>query len=126
VGTLGSVFRIKSPCWPSDNTLVIRARIPNNFEYLYFQLKQIDLPSLNRGSTQPLLTQTDLRSQSLIVRSGQALQYFSAIVKPIFNKIDIADAETEMLAATRDLLLPKLMSGEIRVKDAEKAVEAVA
>jgi type I restriction enzyme S subunit len=31
-------------------------------------------------------------------------------------------AESRTLAATRDLLLPKLMSGEVRVKDAEKLV----
>ena len=33
-------------------------------------------------------------------------------------------SKTRTLAATRDLLLPKLMSGEIRVKDAEKIAEA--
>jgi type I restriction enzyme, S subunit len=36
------------------------------------------------------------------------------------------EVQADALAATRDLLLPKLMSGEIRVTDAEKAMEAVA
>ena len=36
VGTLGSVFRITTPCWPSDNTLILSAREKFNFEYLYF------------------------------------------------------------------------------------------
>jgi type I restriction enzyme S subunit len=39
-------------------------------------------------------------------------------------KMNLLQART--LAATRDLLLPKLMSGEIRVRDAEKLVEDVA
>jgi type I restriction enzyme S subunit len=54
VGTLGSVFRITSPCWPSDNTLVLKATHPRAFEYLFLQLKRVDFASLNRGSTQPL------------------------------------------------------------------------
>jgi type I restriction enzyme S subunit len=40
--------------------------------------------------------------------------------------MDANKAETRTLAQTRDLLLPKLMSGEIRLREAEKAVEAVA
>jgi type I restriction enzyme S subunit len=43
-------------------------------------------------------------------------------VTPWFDMIAANSRESETLAALRDLLLPKLMSGEIRVKDAEKAV----
>ncbi len=51
---------------------------------------------------------------------------FASIVEPVFNKIAANGAESLVLAETRDLLLPKLMSGEIRLREAEKAVEAVA
>jgi type I restriction enzyme, S subunit len=47
-------------------------------------------------------------------------------VEPLLELQDANLAESRLLAATRDLLLPKLMSGEIRVKQAEKAVQAVA
>ncbi len=53
VGTLGSVFRITAPCWPSDNTLVVQPFTKNAFEYLYFCMKNFDFEALNRGSTQP-------------------------------------------------------------------------
>jgi type I restriction enzyme S subunit len=42
------------------------------------------------------------------------------LIGPIFERAIQNDLECVTLAATRDLLLPKLMSGEIRVKDAEK------
>ncbi|MCP9455514.1 MAG: restriction endonuclease subunit S, partial [Nitrospira sp.] len=51
VGTLGSVFRVTKPCWPSDNTLVLRPKREDAFEYLFLRLRRIDLESLNRGST---------------------------------------------------------------------------
>jgi type I restriction enzyme S subunit len=45
-------------------------------------------------------------------------------VKPLHAKLVANLRESETLAAIRDALLPKLLSGEIRVKDAEKTVEA--
>ena len=47
---------------------------------------------------------------------------FSEIIEPLIEKMRLAAEESRTLAATRDLLLPKLMSGEVRVKDAEKHV----
>jgi len=122
VGTLGSVFRITSPCWPSDNTLILRAKHEQAYEYLFLQLCRIDFSSLNRGSTQPLLTQTDLKAQLLPLPPSGLLERFHLIVDSLFLRFDSADIESRTLAALRDALLPKLISGEIRVKDAERVV----
>lgn len=122
VGTLGSVFRITTPCWPSDNTLVIRPAWPAAFEYIFFQLSEIDFSSLNRGSTQPLVTQSDLKSQLLLLPSSAVLDCFSRIVGRMYGRIDQNEHESHTLAALRDALLPKLISGELRVKDAEKFI----
>jgi type I restriction enzyme S subunit len=51
---------------------------------------------------------------------------FSAVTKPIFDRMELARQESESLAKIRDALLPKLISGELRVKDAEKFVEEAA
>ena len=47
------------------------------------------------------------------------------IARPVFDRILSNVRQSESLAATRDLLLPKLVSGEIRLREAEKMVEAV-
>ena len=52
------------------------------------------------------------------------LDAFENVARPLFLKILQSTEESRMLAATRDLLLPKLMSGAIRVKDAAKIAEA--
>ena len=115
VGTLGSVFRITSPCWPSDNTLVLKPRQPLIFEYLFLQLQRIDFDSLNRGSTQPLVTQTDLSSQPVLLPPTAILERFHAHAGKLYGKIDALENESRTLAALRDAILPKLISGEIRV-----------
>jgi type I restriction enzyme S subunit len=48
---------------------------------------------------------------------------FHSIVSPTLGQLVANRAESRTLARTRDLLLPKLMSGEIRMKDAEKIAE---
>ncbi|MCV0387693.1 MAG: restriction endonuclease subunit S [Nitrobacter sp.] len=51
---------------------------------------------------------------------------FASVCAPLITKVEHNKKENRILAATRDLLLPKLMSGEIRLRDAERANEAVA
>jgi type I restriction enzyme S subunit len=47
----------------------------------------------------------------------------SVVVQPLFARADVAHRETRIIAALRDALLPKLLSGELRVRDAESLVE---
>jgi type I restriction enzyme S subunit len=51
---------------------------------------------------------------------------FGSMIQSMFERIGANANESATLAATRDLLLPKLMSGQIRLQAAEKALEAVA
>jgi type I restriction enzyme S subunit len=50
-------------------------------------------------------------------------QDFNELVQPLAGRVEMAVSENRSLAQLRDTLLPELMSGEIRVRDAEKAVE---
>lgn len=123
VGTLGSVFRITGPCWPSDNTLVVRANRSTDLEYLFLQLRMIDFASLNRGSTQPLLTQADLKSQRIPLPVPTVLDHFSRMTSHMYRCIDQAEQGSRTLGTLRDTLLPKLISGELRVKDIGRILE---
>jgi len=119
VGTLGSVFRITTPCWPSDNTLIVRLKDFTAFEFLLFQLQRINFSALNRGSTQPLLTQRDLNSHHLVLPTQDIIWHFCTTIRPLFQQLDANSDESERLATIRNILLPKLISGELRVSNAE-------
>jgi len=64
-----------------------------------------------------------LSNEDVIVPSDQILAAFNSLLLPILTKAN--NNENIVLAELRDTLLPKLMSGEIRVKDAEREVETV-
>lgn len=51
---------------------------------------------------------------------------FEAMLAPIDSRIDLTERESRTLAGLRDALLPKLISGELRVKDAEKFIAGAA
>ena len=126
VGTLGTVFRVYEGVWVSDNALCCFPIKSESFELLYFYLRSLDYDSLNSGSTQPLLTQTVLKAQEVVIGEQRVREAFSDCIRPLFSRTVHGARESQTLAAVRDFLLPKLMSGEIRLTEAEKAVEAVA
>jgi type I restriction enzyme S subunit len=122
VGTLGTVFRVSEECWVSDNALCLFPKINSLFEYAYFVLSDVDFQSLNSGSTQPLLTQTSLGAQQCILPQRALVNIFHEQVFLWFDRQSQIEKQNQSLAQLRDLLLPKLMSGEIRIRDAEKMV----
>jgi len=124
VGTLGLIFRTEQPSWPSDNTLTVEPQ-SDLFDFTYFVLKGFDLITLNRGSTQPLLTQTDLKQQMLVLPTKDIVKTFSDVSSPLFRQIVSNESESRTLANTRDMLLPKLLSGELSVPEAMKEVARV-
>jgi len=112
VGTHGVVQRFDSKIWSSDNTLVIKSHF---YEFAYQILNQIDYKVINRGSTQPLITQTDIKNYVLVVPSKKKLIKYEMLVQHLFNSLSNNVSENNNLEKIRDILLPKLMSGEIIV-----------
>ncbi len=114
VGTLGIIQRFNEAIWPSDNTLVFTS---DYYEFLHYQLKMIDYSSLNRGSTQPLISQKDIKNIQIVIPSKEIMDSFNGLVSVIFEYIWKLGKESDKLAEIRDTLLPKLMSGEIDVSN---------
>ena len=112
VGTHGIVQRFSIPCWTSDNTLVITTPY---YEYINQILRQIDYKAMNRGSTQPLITQGDMNKAEILIPSEDYLTEYEQLVGTLMNQYEHNRIENERLADLRDTLLPKLMNGEIDV-----------
>ena len=112
VGTHGVIQRINSPCWASDNTLVITS---NLYEYTFQVLQKIDYHAMNRGSTQPLITQADMNKVDILIPDNQTLHSFELIVGQLMQKYETNLIENTKLADLRDYLLPRLISGELDI-----------
>ena len=114
VGTHGIIQRFNTPCWASDNTLVITSPF---YEYTNQILKRIDYSSLNRGSTQPLITQGDIKKLIILVPDKKTLTNFEMFADSLMAQWNTNNNENIKLTSLRDTLLPKLVSGEIDVSE---------
>lgn len=87
--------------------------------YLYQYLNYIknDLVAYNIGSVQPSIKVTHIIKHSIYVASKEDIEIFDSIARNITKKIFANCQENEALKQMRDILLPKLMSGELDVSN---------
>lgn len=81
------------------------------------------LENVAEGSAYPAVRAERFDKAIVPLPSPERLQNFESIAMPLRQRAHAAAVESRSLAALRDTLLPKLMSGQIRVRDAEKVVE---
>jgi type I restriction enzyme S subunit len=131
-GYVGEVGRVpKCDPTPLLNQRVGRVRFQNKeFDpFIYTALRQSDFKiyaeNQAHGSAQPNVSTKQLKAFQIVNAGDKILNVFRQLTKPLFEKSIANVSENANLANLRDTLLPKLMSGEIRVRDAEKEVEAV-
>ncbi len=103
--------------WSTDDSI--------STEYLYQATFGNDKWSL-RGSAQPFISQTDARLMQILVPANSLADLYGKLCSPYYDLMGKNKEQNRSLASLRDLLLPKLLSGELRVKDAEKRVAEVA
>jgi len=71
------------------------------------------------------VTAADLKRLKVVRPDAGTLSRWDRVVAPVLSRVFELSLESATLASTRDLLLPRLVSGELRVPDAMKEVEAV-
>ena len=100
----------------AQNVVAFRTEIPF-YLYQYLQYIKDDLISYNIGSVQPSIKVTHIIKHPILIPAGDLLQQFNEIIHPMIEVIYTNHCQSEHLAALRDTLLPRLMSGELSVAD---------
>jgi type I restriction enzyme S subunit len=117
------------PAWLNQHIFAVRENGRRKLAYVYTMLKWLNpvFAELARNKQTTGLghvTKEDLGRLQVVVPSPPIELEFDRIVGPILDRLRGTLFENRALAATHDALLPKLMSGEVRVKDAERIAEA--
>ena len=103
--------------------MVCEGRISNVFAWLWTIGNMEAILAKANGSTFQEISKGNFRPLPLVLPSDTIRAAFDAFVLPIYRRIEKNEKESRSLSQTRDLLLPKLMSGEIRLRDAEQIAE---
>lgn len=122
--TLGQVARLEIEASGNQSLIGVWNVNPHVNDWLYFAIKQAMPTLLNRatGAAQQHVSKRDLEQLTVPFAPEIEIRLLAEKVGPLLNVAASADRETLTLAATRDALLPQLMSGKLRVRDAERIV----
>ena len=101
--------------WVNNHAHILTGRLGFNVESLYMLFKQTPVKSIVTGAVQPKISQANLRSVQVVIPPERNLKEYNDLVEPLFSLLRANEEECKSLAALRDTLLPKLMSGEIDV-----------
>ena len=101
--------------WVNNHAHVLRGKGDFTTEYLFVLLNNMNIKHIVTGAVQPKINQGNLNSIKIIIPDRITLKLFSELISHLFNKYKIDCDEINSLIKTRDSLLPRLMSGKIRV-----------
>lgn len=119
--TLGqvSLLEIDSCANQSVVGIIPNETLPYEFVYPYIKSNINELISHQTGGAQQHINKQNVESLTIQVPKENILNEYKKIVSPMYSIISNNCFEIERLSILRDLLLPKLMSGEIDVSDIE-------
>ena len=114
-GSLGKYQFIWDNFWPHNTSLYISDYKEHNIFFVYSLLQTVDFASLNNGGAIPTLNRNVLSNIEVIEPEKKLQDVFAKIAEPQYQKIRNLEKQNDRLKTARDLLLPKLMSGEVEV-----------
>jgi type I restriction enzyme S subunit len=94
--------------------------VSNLFLLLWASSAHEDILAQANGSTFLEISKANFRPIPVTAPSSKVMKMFDRLARPYYNRIVQGERESRTLTALRDSLLPKLISGELRVKDAER------
>lgn len=125
-GSLGTVSYITQDYWPLNTTLWGKAYPLGSVALAFFVLNSIDLKGFNSGAAVPTLNRNDIHGLPMPIPPSGLVEQFDEYATQLFKLRQNLINKNGNLRVQRDLLLPKLVSGQIDVSDAENMLEDVA
>lgn len=114
-GSLNNIMYVDETFWTVDTMFYATMKQPHTAVFVYFFVKAFDMYSMNIGAAVPSMTAKILDAMDVVIPDKETLEKFDKCAKTYFNKIKTLQGQNERLKTARDLLLAKLMSGEVEV-----------
>ena len=114
-GSLNNIMYVDETFWTVDTMFYATMKQPHTAVFVYFFVKAFDMYSMNIGAAVPSMTAKILDAMDVVIPDKETLEKFDKLTKTYFNKIKTLQGQNDRLKIARDLLLPKLMSGEVEV-----------
>ncbi|EJB2783345.1 restriction endonuclease subunit S, partial [Enterococcus faecalis] len=111
---------VRGKFWVNNHAHVLKGKGYVSTEWLYLWFKQTNVSGIVTGAVQPKISQTNLNRLKVVSPDKEQLIKFQKNIGIIFNKLVVLSNEITILTELRDLLLPKLLSGEVEFPEDEE------
>ena len=101
--------------WVNNHAHILQAKEPFTVEYLYLLLSRADVQSLVSGAVQLKINQKAMNSFKIKLPTSTLVEEFCASIDPMFAQRRKNEEEIQTLTTLRDTLLPRLISGKVKV-----------
>ena len=124
-GNIGTVHLSHTGFYPIDTTYYVKSNLPdlNPVYYFYYLLQSLGLSHMNNDSAVPGLNRETVYNLDIVIPPNDLICEFDSKVEIFHMQINQNNSEIDQLSKVRDYLLPRLLSGEIEVREAEEQVE---
>ncbi len=114
-GSLGKVMYVQEDFWPLNTTLWVKQfkKVSPLFATLLLESMQLD--QYNGGAAVPTLNRNNIHRIEVLCPHGDVIREYDELSIPMYKQVQNLKNQNQKLKTARDLLLPKLMNGEIPV-----------
>ncbi|MDD0838747.1 restriction endonuclease subunit S [Curvibacter sp. HBC61] len=123
-GVLGRVFLCLDNFWPLNTTLWVKEFKAASACYAYEVLRLLDFKSFNAGSAVPTLNRNHIHGLPYLIPTRECIQAYESVAMPLHQRVKQNELQAQTLSTLRDTLLPRLISGQLCLPEAQASTEA--
>ena len=118
-GVLGRVFLELEDYWPLNTTLWVKEFKTATPCYAYELLCRLDFASYNAGSAVPTLNRNHVHSLKYLIPTSACIKAYEEFAIGLHERVKTLEQQAQTLTTLRDTLLPRLITGQLRIPDVE-------
>ena len=123
-GVLGRVFLELGDYWPLNTTLWVKEFRAATACYAYEVLRLLDFKAFNAGSAVPTLNRNHIRGLPYVIPARACVDTYEVFAQQMHQRARVNEQQSQTLATLRDTLLPRLISGQLRLPESQPMMES--
>lgn len=123
-GTIGKVFFVDTDYWPLNTTLYVEDFKGSPPRFIFHALGEVDFSNYTDKAAVPGVNRNHLHEDPTVIPPIEVREAFAKTVTPLWSQHTANESQSRTLTTLRDTLLPKLLSGELRVSGLDSAMKA--
>ena len=116
IGSCGALHRSHVPCWVTNNAFLVQLAAIQSWELAWQALLQIDFQQYVGGAANPYMPISAFAQHEVLVPTASVQAEFQMRAAALQSLVETLSERMDNLRRTRDLLLPRLISGELDVE----------